>query len=333
MEVFLAVPGRHYSPVRYPIDGSVIALLVMLAACGSGDHAVQDADRPAAPTTVDYSTGTHLVLLGTGTPNADPDAWGPAVAVVAGGQAYIVDAGPGVVRRAAAAARLGVGALEASRLDIAFLTHLHSDHTIGLPDLILSPWVLERERPLRLFGPQGTTAMADHLLQAYSADVRNRIEGLQPSNGTGYRVEAHEIDSSGVIFEDGNVRVTAIPVPHGAWQQSFAYRFDTPTRSIVISGDARPNDAIVEACDGCDILVHEVYSSAGFATRPAEWQRYHADSHTSAEALADIARRARPGLLVLYHQLLWGTSPEELVAEVKRGYEGQVVFGRDLDIY
>jgi ribonuclease BN (tRNA processing enzyme) len=101
----------------------------------------------------------------------------------------------------------------------------------------------------------------------------------------------------------------------------------------VVSGDSGPSDALVAACNGCDILVHEVYSTAGLATRPPEWQRYHRIYHTSSAELAALATKARPGLLVLYHQLFWGTADDALVAEVKQSYSGKVVSGRDLDVF
>lgn len=272
-------------------------------------------------------------MLGTGTPNADPDRSGPAVSVVRDGRAYLVDAGPGIVRRAAAASRTGITALEPQNLNVLFLTHLHSDHTIGLPDVILSAWVLERTVPLELYGPPGTREMVNHLLAAYAADIRNRIDGLEPANETGFKVNVHEI-RAGTVFDDGNVKVTAFAVPHGDWEVAFGYRFDSADRSIVISGDTRPTDAVVTACNGCDLLVHEVYSAARFQTRPPEWQRYHARAHTSTDELAVIATRARPRQLVLYHQLYWGTDDAGLVAELARaGYARGVVSARDLGVY
>lgn len=276
---------------------------------------------------------TSVVMLGTGTPNADPDRSGPAVSVVRNGRAYLIDAGPGIVRRAAAAQRAGVGALDPKNLSVLFLTHLHSDHTIGLPDVILSAWTLERTVPLEVYGPPGTKAMVEHLLAAYQADIRNRIDGLEPANETGWRVNVHEI-APGVVLDDGNVRVTAFAVPHGDWEQSFGYRFDSADRSIVISGDTRASDAVVAACNGCDLLLHEVYSADRFRTRPEAWQRYHARAHTSTDELALLATRARPRQLVLYHQLFWGTDDAGLLAELRRaGYTAPVLSARDLGIY
>lgn len=278
----------------------------------------------------------RLVILGTGTPNADPTRSGPAVAVVAGGQAYLVDAGPGIVRRAAAAAEThGIDALDASRLDILFLTHLHSDHTVGLPDVILSPWVLDRPDPIRIFGPQGTAEMTAQIEEAWQQDIHIRLSGLEPreANPDAYRAVVVET-GGGLVYEDDNVRVTAFRVPHGSWPHSFGYRFDAGGMSIVISGDTRPSESIVEACNGCDILVHEVYSAEAFLNRPPEWQRYHADSHTSTVELAEVAGRARPGLLVLYHQLYWGATDQDLLREIREaGYTGRVVSAADLDVH
>lgn len=275
---------------------------------------------------------TRLVLLGTGTPNAEPDRAGSALAVVVQGTPYLVDAGPGVVRRANEAYAAGIEGLAMGKLATVFLTHLHTDHTLGLPDLIYTPWVLQREEPLRIIGPQGTERMAHHLTEAYREDVRIRMDGLEPANPTGYRVEATDVDP-GVIFQDENVRVTAFQVAHGDWPQAFGYRFETPDRIIVISGDTAPTEAVVEACNECDILVHEVYSQAGWEKRTPVWQRYHAASHTSGPALGRIAARANPRLLVLTHQLLWDATPQELLEEIRGEFAGAVVYGRDLDVF
>jgi len=268
----------------------------------------------------------QLILLGTGTPNADADRSGPAVAIVANGQPYVVDFGPGVGRRAAAAG------IAVKTLKIAFATHLHSDHTTGLADLIFTPWTLEREAPLQLYGPRGLRAMAEHIEKAYREDIAIRLDGGEPSNKTGYKVTVKEIQP-GEIYRDANVTVTAFRVAHGEWRDAFGYRFDADGRSFVISGDTTPSDAVVKACHGCDVLVHEVYSESGFGRRPREWQRYHARYHTSSRELGEIATRARPGVLVLYHQLFWGTSEADLLKEVRRGYAGKVVSGHDLDVY
>lgn len=278
----------------------------------------------------------RLVLLGTGTPNADPERSGPSVAVVVGDRSYLVDAGPGVVRRAARAARdLGIDALRPQGLGRVFITHLHSDHTVGLPDLLLTPWVLDRLEPLDVFGPAGTEHMMDRIVEAWAADIDIRTNGLEPrdANRDAYMPRTVEV-APGVVYEDETVVVRAYGVPHGSWESALAYRFETSDRTIVVSGDTAPSHQVVEACSGCDVLLHEVYSAERFATRPPEWQRYHASFHTSTVELAELAARARPALLVLYHQLFWGTDDEGLVRELRdAGYTGAVVSGRDLDVF
>lgn len=276
------------------------------------------------------SAVTQVVMLGTGTPNADPDRSGPAVAVVVRGVPYLVDCGPGVVRRAAAAQQAGTPGLAVPGLGRVFITHLHSDHTAGLADLWLTPWVLERRVPLEVWGPPGIEAMTQNLAAAYHEDIELRRHGGEPSNPGGWGLVPHEI-RAGVVYRDSNVTITAFPVEHGKWQHAFGYRFDTPDRRIVISGDCVPSPEVIRQCDGCDILVHEVYSQSGFERRPPEWQRYHAAYHTSSRQLGALATAARPKLLVLYHQLFWGTPEPELVREVQAGFAGNVVSAHDLD--
>jgi ribonuclease BN (tRNA processing enzyme) len=286
-----------------------------------------------APQAQADTLATRVVMLGTGTPNADPERSGPAVAVVVGGRSYIVDAGPGVVRRAAAAARLGHTGLAPERLATVFLTHLHSDHTLGLPDLIFSPWTLERTVPLTVIGPPGTRAMTEHISAAWAEDLRIRLDGLEPANTTGYRVDAREV-RPGEVYRDSLVTVYAFSVPHGSWPASYGYRFVTRDKVIVISGDTGPTQVTADQCNGCDVLVHEVYSAERFVTRPPEWQRYHSRFHVSTVEVAQIASRGRPKLLVLYHQLYWGTTDEALEAEVRAaGYSGRVVSAKDLDVF
>lgn len=307
---------------------SLSALTVLSCAPRNGGPAA----GLAAPVGQEASSTTRVVLLGTGTPNAEFDRSGPAVAVVVNGKAYLVDCGAGVVRRAAAAYRAGLGDLAMENLTTVFITHLHSDHTVGYPDLILTPWVLGRAEPLQAYGPPGLADMTDHIIRAYEQDISMRIEGLEQANTEGYKVVVHEI-APGIVYQDPNVRVKAFPVRHGSWEPAFGFRFETADRTIVISGDTAPCAALIEEARGCDVLVHEVYSQAGFQRRSPDWQRYHASFHTSSQELAEIASQAGPGLLVLYHLLLWGSSEDELVAEIRQTYEGPVRCGRDLDVY
>jgi ribonuclease BN (tRNA processing enzyme) len=281
------------------------------------------------------SDTTQLVLLGSGTPNTDPDRSGPGVAIVVNDTAYLVDFGPGIVRRAAAMSPIYGGpirGLDTGTLNHAFLTHLHSDHSVGLPDLILSSWVMGRDRPLELFGPDGIESMAEHVLKAYDADIQYRLNGSEPANDQGWRVNVHTVEE-GVVYEDENVKVEAFPVEHGEWPNAFGYRFTTPDRVIVISGDAVPDETLVKYAKGADILLHEVYSVEGFQRREEKWQNYHSSHHTSSHELGEIAARVQPKLLVLYHVLYWGASEETILEEVREKYTGDVVLGHDLDVF
>ena len=281
------------------------------------------------------SATTKVVMLGTGTPNADPARSGPAVAIVVNDTPYLVDFGPGVVRRATAASPEYGGSIEglaAKNLKIAFLSHLHSDHSAGLPDLILTPWTLEREEPLEIYGPEGIHDMAANVLKAYEADIRYRIDGLEPANEHGWKVNAHVLED-GVVYKDDNVKVEAFRVRHGTWENAFGFRFTTPDRVIVISGDAAPDANVEKYAVGADILIHEVYSDSGFERRNEFWQNYHSTNHTSASELGEIASRAKPKLLVLYHVLFWGSTEETVLEEVRAKYSGDVVLADDLDVY
>jgi len=302
---------------------------------------VAPASEPPVPGPASH---TQIVLLGTGNPPADPDRSGPATAIVANGTPYLVDFGAGVVRRArSAVVDRGIAALEPTNLRVAFVTHLHSDHTVGYADLILTPWVLGRRVPLEVYGPAGIKAMTEHLFQAYSADFEartgERTQGLYTvgSFPEGHAVSAHEI-SPGVVYKDANVTVTAFPTKHA--MESYGYRFDTADRSIVISGDTNPTQATIDACRGCDVLVHEVLTEEWLAKRP-DFHNYAARHHTTTAQLAELATKARPRLLILYHASIAirpavdsvRSTPAALLAEMASRYSGHVVVGRDLDVY
>jgi len=272
------------------------------------------------------TSGTKVILLGTGTPNADPSRSGPATAIVVNGSIYLVDCGPGVVRRAAAAG------LKMPELKRVFITHLHSDHTAGFSDLIFTPWVLERTAPLEAYGPPGLKHMSEHIMAAYQEDIEMRVKGLEGAHPTGYQVDAHEV-LPGVIYKDANVTVKAFRVPHGSWKYAFGYRFETRDRTIVISGDTTFARDMLEQARGADLLIHEVYCEAGFATRSEKWKKYHASFHTASRDLARIAAEAKPKLLVLYHVLLWGQSEQQLLKEIRKIYKGPVAVGKDLQVF
>jgi len=278
---------------------------------------------------------TKIVFLGTGTPNPDPQHSGNSIAIVVKDTPYIVDFGPGLVRKAAALSpRYGgeIEALSVQNLKKAFLTHLHSDHTLGYPDLIFTPWGEGRDEPLEVYGPEGIQEMTKNILEAYKEDIKIRLYGLEPANNQGWRVNAYEIEE-GIVYKDSNVRVEAFLVEHGSWPEAYGFIFTTPDRKIAISGDTRPCDNLIEKCKGVDILIHEVYSHESLKDRDPFWQKYHPQFHTSTHELAEIADQIKPKLLILYHQLYWGKTDEELVKEITDIYRGKVVSAKDLDVY
>ncbi|MBK6423217.1 MAG: MBL fold metallo-hydrolase [Gemmatimonadetes bacterium] len=287
-----------------------------------------------APPAVGAPDSTIVVLLGTGMPYPDPKAQGPATAVVVGTRIFLFDAGPGVMRQMTAAG-LPVRGGPVTRL---FLTHLHSDHTLGLPDLILTSWVMGRPRPLAIVGPPGTQAMTDHILAAWAEDITVRTDGLERALAGAQKVAVREISGSVTVYDSAGVTITAVPVPHGNWKTAFAYRIDAPGKSILISGDTRPSEALERAAKGVDILIHEVYPEVRLKPEPRPggdaWPRYMKAFHTSDRELGAIAQRVGPKLLVLYHVVRMGGTDEELLAGVRAGgFIGRTVVGKDLNRY
>ena len=242
---------------------------------------------------MDSASGqTQIIFLGTGTPNPDPAHAGSSIAIVVNNQAYLVDFGPGLVRQAAALSpRYGgnIDALSVKNLTIAFLTHLHSDHTTGYPDLIFTPWVMGRDKPLEVYGPAGIQDMTKHILKAYREDIRIRLDGLEPATENGWKVNTHEI-KDGIIYKDQNIEVEAFLVEHGNWENAYGFIFTTPDRKIAISGDTKPCQKLIDKCQGVDVLIHEVYSQEQLQYRTKFWQNYHPQFHTSTVELAEIAK-------------------------------------------
>ncbi|MCR4951431.1 MAG: MBL fold metallo-hydrolase [Solobacterium sp.] len=286
-----------------------------------------------------------LVLLGTGTPNAEPWAGFPASAVITGGKVFLFDCGPGVVRACTAMYYKGIGELKPQNLQRVFLTHLHSDHSAGLAEVILMPWVLERTEPLHVYGPQGCEEMASCLLAAYRIDTDFRSDGPEPINHTGHTVVPHIIQE-GIVFDEDGVTVSALKVRHGTLD-AFAFRIEAEGRSIVISGDTAPLEAMKEFAKDADLLLHEAEYTAALKERTEAWQNYHRGVHTMSCDLADIISAARPKLTVTTHRILhlnyYGDSPvslstvrereNALLQEITSRTDLPVVNGRDQDVF
>ena len=274
---------------------------------------------------------SHVILLGTGTPNPNASISGQGTAIVYGKRFFLFDTGPGI-ERSIRAANLSVKGPEAT-----FITHLHSDHTLGYPDLILTSWVMQRRNSLEVYGPKGLQRMTDLLLEAYSEDITVRSTGLEKELPENLKVNVHEINT-GVVYDSAGVKVTAIPVLHGNWPIAYGYRIDTPDRSIVISGDTRPCDALIAASHNVDVLIHEVYAME--VKKPEKrpggefWSQYLDSFHTSTIQLGQIAEKVKPKLLVLDHILRGGVSDETLINEIRKGgYTGKVIVGKDQEVF
>lgn len=303
----------------------LVACLIAVAALAVVPAGRPGGGRPAPP------SKTALILLGTGTPVPDPAAWGPASAVVVGDRLFLVDAGAGVTRRLAAA-----GFPRVKEVAATFLTHLHSDHTLGYPDLIFTTWLMGRRDPLAVYGPGGLREMTDRIMEAWHEELDVRVKGLERETRAYLRVETTEI-APGVVYDHSGVKVTAVRVPHGDLP-SFAYRFDTPGRAITFSGDTAPSPALAGLARGCDVLVHEVYNSRRVAPedRPGgeHWPEYLRTYHTSDVELARLAVTIAPRLLVLTHVLRLGGTDAEILENIRNaGYKGRVVVGKDLERY
>jgi ribonuclease BN (tRNA processing enzyme) len=283
---------------------------------------------------------TQIVMLGTGTPRPDPERSGPATVIIVNDVPYLIDFGPGVIRRAVGAFNKGIDAIgpAATGLRTVFLTHLHADHTAGYPDLILTPWILGRSQALDVYGPKGLKEMTEHVLRAWRVDIESRLRGIDRLPASGCAVNVHEIEP-GLFFEDGNIRVRAFPARHAGLENAFSLRIETPDKTIVISGDTAPTQAMIDNCGDCDVLIHEAYSRATYDKVAPKWQRYRCENHTSSIELAELAKRVQPDLLILYHRVNIGgpmssPDPEDtLLHEIRQLYDGKVVTGHDLDVF
>ena len=275
---------------------------------------------------------TQLVILGSGTPNPNPERGGSAYAVIVDNTPYLVDFGPGTIRSFAALMPAwggGMKEMDVTKIEHAFLTHIHSDHTTGLSDLLLTPWIMGRENKLNLYGPKGLEKMAGSLLDAYADDIDYRVNGTQPSNGTGYQFNFTEL-ADGVVFQDRNLKVEAFKVNHGDFEDAYGFRFTSKDKVIVFSGDTGPSKSLERYAKDADILVHEVYSNAGFLKKTKDWQIYHKGHHTSTYEVGEIASRAKPKILVLSHILFWGADERDILEETRTTFSGNIKIAEDL---
>ena len=279
----------------------------------------------AALACLPFAAGADIMtvtLLGTGTPRPEAHRFGAAVLVEAGKQKLLFDAGRGVAQRLA---EIYIPLQIADKL---FVTHLHYDHLVGLPDLFLSGWQLGRRSPLRVWGPAGILAHTEHLLAAYHVDIdlRHRHTG-QPK--TGARFEAMEI-KEGMIHEHGGLAVRAFAVDHGMVRPAFGYRIEYGGRVVVISGDTRRSGALIRNARKADLLVHEVAGASESLRANNERLRRILAYHTSVPGLIEVLNETRPRLALLTHVLAFGVSEEDILLQVQSAYQGDLRLGNDL---
>jgi ribonuclease Z len=274
-----------------------------------------------------------VTLLGTGVPTPRPDRFGPSTLVEAGDQKLLIDAGRG------AAIRLYQLGVPLGRIDALLLTHYHSDHTSGIPDVWLTGWLgshyARRTRPFRVIGPVGAKALMSNLERAYAADIKIRIadEKLPPA---GVAVEVEEFNADGVVLERNGVTVTAFEVDHGdVIKPAYGYRIDYAGRSAVISGDTRFNENVIKHGTGADLLVHEVAAAAPEMMQQPHIQRIMAH-HTTAREAGTVFARTRPSLAAFTHLVLLGgdriapPTLDEVLAQTRQTYDGPLAVGEDL---
>ncbi len=277
---------------------------------------------------------TKVVLLGTGTPVMISNRHQSSLAVVVDDQPYIVDCGSGVLERLANARAMGIKGLENENLTRIFITHFHPDHTVGLPGLMIAPWVIWRKEQLKVYGPQGIKEKVSKILAVYKDGTDEHLNS-NPKKNVDIDVQGI-VYKSGVFYKDDLVTIEAIPVVHGSFEAS-AFKFTTPDKTIVISGDTCPVDILYEKAKGCDILVHEVYSESVMQTKPKVAQDYFKKVHTGGIELGLIAKKVQPKQLVLTHQIAYGLSngqaEETILKEIRQNYKGIVAYGNDLDVF
>jgi len=271
-----------------------------------------------------FASALIVLLLGTGYPRPDPERAGPATVVIAGDAWFVVDAGRGATMRLAATD------LPYAKLRGVFLTHLHSDHTAGLPDLFNTSWQFGRKTvPLELYGPRGTKKLANAMLDFFAEDIHWRRDVLEKHPAAGATIRTH-IVREGVVYDDGNVKITAFAVDHRPVVNAFGYRFESGGRTVVISGDTRPTDNLVKYAKGADVLVLEAYLPEHFLrVDTPEVAARLMSYHTSAEEAGQLAQRAGVRKLVLTH-LIPGNADETFRERAARAFKGEIVVGKDL---
>jgi ribonuclease Z len=277
---------------------------------------------------VGQQQGIRVTLLGTGCPPPVMNRFGPSTLVEAGDQKLLFDAGRGALQR--------LTQLKVRWQDVQgiFLTHLHSDHVVGFPDLWLTGWLIAPGRtvPLQVWGPSGTSNMMSHLKQAYEYDIRIRLSNDRPAPD-GVVLLVKEI-SEGIVYNEGGVKVTAFEVDHAPVKPAFGYRIDYAGHSVVLSGDTRVSENLIRYAQGVDVLVHEVFvpeTIQRLGLSPERAKNIIA-YHTTPEQAGQVFARVKPKLAVYSHICLPAATDQDLLPPTLKTYAGPLEVGEDLTV-
>ena len=283
-------------------------------------------------TTSALSQELSVTFLGTGAPRPSFERYGPSVLVEAGAQRVLVDPSWGLRERL-----MQVGSFPLlAGIDHVLISHLHFDHTIGFTDLWLTGWLFGRRVPLRVQGPEGTVAMMGHFRESYSWDIDYRVLVGVPEAGT--EIDATDVDP-GVIYENDGLKISAFHVDHmpididtrellDFWGQTYGFRFDYHGRSLVLSGDTRLSENLIEHSQGVDVLVHETQAPSPGASEEAKLANVSLSVHTEPKDVAVVFERTKPRMAVYSHIIPPGTTAEELKAATP--YDGPLTVAHDL---
>jgi ribonuclease Z len=272
-----------------------------------------------------FAQDFKVTLLGTGNPRPVMSRFGPSILVEAGKEKLVFDCGRG------ASQRLDQLKIPFSEITALFLTHLHSDHTVGIPDLWLTGWVMGRTTPLAVWGPEGTKAMMQHLQEAYVFDIHIRRDVDTKLPGAGAEVVAKDIEE-GVVYNSAGVKVTAFLVDHGEIKPAFGYRVDYGGHSVTLSGDTRPSENLIKFAHGTDVLIHEVIDPEAFgetvSTDTLEQRKKIIEHHTTPEQAGIVFTRVKPKLAVYSH--IVPPDVPDVIPHTRKTYAGPLEVGEDL---
>ena len=333
------------------IVGLLIGLVLLFGRGWLAERAFQSAldNTVGVDQSAKLGDGLHVYVCGSGSPMPDANRAGPCLAVLAGNQAFVFDAGSGSIRK------LGQMGFPMPKIQAAFLTHLHSDHIDGLGELLLQAWVAGgRAAPLPVYGPAGTDQVIAGFNSAYTIDQGYRVahhgpQIVQPSGfgGAAQIITLADGTDSQVVYESSGVKITVIRVNHAPISPAFGYRIDYKGRAVALSGDTVYSPSFVAASKGVDVMLHEALNKemiavlgkklaergqAKNAQIMTDIQNYHASPEDAARSASEAGVQA----LVLYHMvpapparliepLFLGQAPKLFKGTLKLAQDGMII--------